>query len=121
MTRALPSLAALVAATLLAALAGSGTGASGARPQPGTRTEVVVLLAAPPLARARGVAGAAQRIDGQQRRFTAALRESIPAATVRWRYRLVANGIAVVVPRGDLGRLSRLPGVTQVHLTMEIR
>ena len=114
MTRALPSLAALVAAALLAAFAGAGTDAPQARPQPGTRTEVVVQLAAPPLARARGVASAARQIDGQQRRFTAALRASIPEATVRWRYRLVANGLAVVVPRPDLPRLSRLPGVKQV-------
>ena len=113
-TRALPSFAALVAAALLAALAGAGAGAPQARPQPGTRTEVVVQLAAPPLARARGVVGAARDLDAQQRRFTAALRETIPAATVRWRYRLVANGLAVVVPRGELARLSRLPGVKQV-------
>lgn len=58
--------------------------------------------------------GAARRIDAQQRRFTAALHESIPGATVRWRYRLVANGLAVVVPRRDLARLSRLPGVKQI-------
>ena len=63
-TRALPSFAALVAAALLAALAGAGAGAPQARPQPGTRTEVVVQLAAPPLARARGVVGAARHLDG---------------------------------------------------------
>ncbi|HEX5583211.1 hypothetical protein, partial [Gaiella sp.] len=86
MTRALPSLAVLVAAALIAAFAGAGAGAPQARPQPGTRTEVVVQLAAPPLAHARDVAGAARRIDGQQRRFTTALRASIPEATVRWHY-----------------------------------
>ena len=121
MTRALPSFAALVAAALLAALVAAGAGAPQARPQPGTRTEVIVQLAAPPLARARGIAGAAQRIDGQQRRFTAALRETIPAATVRWRYRLIANGLAVVVPRGELARLSRLPGVKQVFADVTYR
>ncbi len=121
MTRALPSLAALVAAALLAALAGSGNGASGARPQPATRTEVVVQLTAPPLARARETHRAAQRLDGQQRRFKEALRETIPAATVRWRYRLVANGLAVVVPRADLVRLSRLPGVKQVFADVTYR
>ena len=121
MTRALPSLAALVAAALLAALAGSGNDASGARPQPATRTEVVVQLTAPPLARARETHRAAQRLDGQQRRFKEALRETIPAATVRWRYRLVANGLAVVVPRADLVRLSRLPGVKQVFADVTYR
>ena len=80
----------------------------------GPRTEVVVQLAAPPLARASGVDGATRRIDAEQRRFTTALRRSIPEAAVRWRYRLVANGLAVVVPRRDLARLSHLPGVKQV-------
>lgn len=121
MTRALPSFAALVAAALLAALASEGTGAPETQAQPGARTEVVVQLAAPPLAHARGVVAAAGRIDGQQRRFTTALHEAIPGATVRWRYRLVANGLAVVLLRRDLPRLARLPGVKQVFADVAYR
>jgi subtilisin family serine protease len=115
-TRALSSLAALVAAALLAAFVGASAGT----PTPRTvapsaaRTEAVVQLAAPPLARADGVADPALRIDAQQRRFTAALRDSIPGASVRWRYRIVANGLAVDLPRRELPRLSRLPGVKHV-------
>ena len=93
-------------------LAGAGAGQPHA--ERGARTEVVVQLAAPSLASAGGVAGAAGRIDAEQGRFTVALRGSIPGATIRWRYRVVANGLAVVVPRRELGRLSRLPGVKQV-------
>jgi subtilisin family serine protease len=120
-TRALSSLAVLAAAALAAALAGAGGPPPQAHAQGGPRTEVVVQLAAPPLARARGVPGAAGRIATEQRRFTAALRDSIPEATVRWRYRLVANGLAVVVPPRDLARLSRLPGVTQVFADVSYR
>jgi len=115
-TRALPLLAVLAAAALAATFAAGGT----APPQAarGSDTEVVVELTAPPLARARGVAGAAARIDGEQRRFTTALRASLPDATVRWRYRLVANGLAVVVPRSELSRLPRLPGVKRVFASV---
>ncbi|RIL06592.1 hypothetical protein DCC79_15345, partial [bacterium] len=112
MTRALPFLAVLAAAALVALLATTGTAATVAEPNP--HTEVVVRLAAPPLARAHGAAGAAGRIDAEQRRFAAALHVSIPGAAIRWRYRLVLNGLAVVVPRDALARLSRLPGVEQV-------
>jgi subtilisin family serine protease len=114
-TRALPSFAALAAAALVAMLAGADGGSPRAGARPGPRTEVVVQLAGPPLARTHGIPGAAGRIDAEQRRFTAALADAVPAASVRWRYRLVANGLAVVVPRRDLARLSRLPGVTRVY------
>jgi subtilisin family serine protease len=104
-----------VAAALLAAVVGAaGGGAQVARQATGTGTEVVVQLSGPPLAGSRGRADARSRIDRQQARFVAALHDAIPRATVRWRYRLVANGLAVVVPRQDLPRLSRLPGVKQV-------
>jgi subtilisin family serine protease len=76
-------------------------------------TEVVVQLAAPPLAYAHGP-GARARIAAEQRRFVAALHRSVPAATVRWRYRLVANGVAVVAPRSDLPRVAALPGVKEI-------
>ena len=33
---------------------------------------------------------------------------------MRWRYRLVANGMAVVLPRAQVGRLAALPGVARV-------
>ena len=79
----------------------------------GQRSQVVVLLASPPLA-VNGAAGAERRVDAEQRRFEAALRARIPAAEVHWRYRLVANGVSVVLPTRELPRLSRLPGVTEL-------
>ena len=77
------------------------------------RVEVVVLLAAPPLAEAVGP-GAARRIASEQRRFVRALATAIPSASVRWRYRLVANGLAVVVPLTAVARLGSLPSVREV-------
>ena len=47
-----------------------------------------------------GASGRAARaaIDREQARFAAALHATIPTARIRWRYRLVLNGAAVVVP-----------------------
>jgi subtilisin family serine protease len=76
-------------------------------------SQVVVLLASPPLGAATDAA-AARRVDAEHRRFEAALHRLLPAARIYWRYRLVANGVSIVVPTRDLPRLSGLPGVTQV-------
>ena len=45
----------------------------------------------------------------------------MPQAQVRWRYRLVANGLAVVLPRSELGRLTALPGVARVYPSARYR
>jgi subtilisin family serine protease len=83
----------------------TSSGASG-------RTEVVVALSAPPLARApRGSA----RIDAQQRMFRSALELRLPDARVRWRYRLVQNGFAVTLPQREVSLLRDLPGVRQIY------
>ena len=39
---------------------------------------------------------------------------AVPLAQVRWRYRLVANGFAVVVPRSEVSQLAQVPGVARV-------
>ena len=75
------------------------------------RTEVVVSLTSPPLA----TGGGASRVEAEQRAFRAALSERLPDARVRWRYRLVANGFAVVLPRSEIVRLRELPGVREVY------
>ncbi len=93
-----------------------GAGAQARTPTPaGTRTEVVVLLRAPALADASGSRQrAATRIATDQRLFVHALHATVPQSTVRWRYRLVANGLAVVVPRASVERLRSLPRVRDV-------
>ena len=75
--------------------------------------EVVVTLHSSPLAGRSTVAHRAA-VDRQQARFASRLRESIPEATIRWRYRIVLNGAAVVLPERALSRLARLPGVETV-------
>ena len=104
MTRIAPAGVAVVAALLMIS--------TPSLPAPGGETaEVVVLLSAPPLARAPGTG---ERIDGQQRAFREELETQLPAARVGWRYRLVANGFSLTLPDDDVARLGRLDGVRDV-------
>ncbi len=109
MTRAL-TIALLVALlSVSGAVSERGPGAA-----QGERSQVVVLLGSPPLAVAGGGKAAARRVDAEQRRFETALRARVPGAEVHWRYRLVANGVSVVLPADELPRLRGLPGVRDV-------
>ena len=80
------------------------------------RTEVVVSLTSAPLAHA--AAGVSQ-VEAEQRAFRTALRARVPDARVRWRYRLVANGFAVVLPRSEIAHLRDLPGVREVYESVQ--
>jgi subtilisin family serine protease len=51
-----------------------------------------------------------RRLDTAQRALQARIHAKIPAARVRWRFGVVLNGFAVVVPRSALARLSRVAG-----------
>jgi subtilisin family serine protease len=86
----------------------------------GGLAHVVVTLEGAPLAGSSEI-GAAARIDTEQSHFEAALHEAIPVARIYWRYRLVANGMSVVVPTSDLQRLARLPGVKEVFAPVTYR
>jgi subtilisin family serine protease len=59
-----------------------------------------------------------QRLDYSQRLLQARIRARIPAARVRWRFGVVLNGFAVVVPRSQLATLSRTAGA---HVWPSIR
>ena len=63
-----------------------------------------------PLAGRGTPARAAPPSIDEQARFASRLRESIPEATIRWRYRIVLNGAAVVAPERAIPRLARAPG-----------
>ena len=80
---------------------------------PAERTEVVVLLESPPLARAPSGRAA---IASEQRVFRQQLAARLPAAEIGWRYRLVANGFSLSLPSAELPRLRALPGVRDVLL-----
>ncbi len=111
--RALGAIGVLASAALLAASPWSGERVS--RAAPAAPTHVVVALTAPPLARASGSrAAAARRIGVEQARFERALRASVPDASIHWRYRIVENGVSVLLPARAVGRLRDLPGVTHV-------
>ncbi len=43
------------------------------------------------------------------------IEHTLSAATVRWRYRIVLDGMAVSLPTSELPALSRLPGVASVY------
>jgi subtilisin family serine protease len=97
--------------------------------------EVVVTLEQPALARATAASRAlsgqhkARRLDLQaptsraylaelgraQGRVERAIRSVSPDARVRWRYQVVLNALAVVVPDRDVARLERVPGVARVE------
>ncbi len=112
-----------------------------AQPRPdeaGPLVEVVVTLDAPPLARARPdrtIYSRPQRLRlrapasvsyldalaSEQRRLEGRIADALPSATVRRHYRIVANGLAVVLPARQLERLERLPGVRSVYPSVRYR
>jgi subtilisin family serine protease len=51
----------------------------------------------------------------QQDAFTHRLRQAVPEARVRWRYRIVLDGLAVVSPAGAAKRIAALPGVSEIY------
>jgi subtilisin family serine protease len=127
----------LLSLALLLALGGAAAGGRTSTPR-SDEVEIVVGLAQPPLARAilenRALAAAAttrhrlnlrapaavsyvRELASAQRSLAARVLAAIPGARVRWRYRIVANGIAVVVPRSEAARLGRIPGVARVFPT----
>ena len=55
-----------------------------------------------------------RRLTLSQDALAARIRAVIPRAAVRWRFGVVLNGFAVVVPRSELPQLSRVEGVGQV-------
>ena len=125
-------MAAAVAAVLLC---------GAAQAAPAQPVEVVVTLEAPPLAQAiqqsrvLSARTKARRLDLRaatsvaylrslavaQRALATRIAAAVPAAEVTWRYGVVLNGLAVVVPRTQLSRLASIPGVAQVWPSITYR
>ncbi|HEY2373267.1 MAG TPA: S8 family serine peptidase [Gaiellaceae bacterium] len=126
---------ALVFAALVGSLSLLATSGAGAAPHAAAdpTVEVVVTLPQPPLGRAilgnRTLAAATmthhklnlrapasvsylRTLASAQRTLQSHIQAAIPQSSVRWHYSVVANGIAVTVPRSDLHRLSKIPGAT---------
>jgi subtilisin family serine protease len=77
----------------------------------GPLAEVVVELREPAIA----FHGRAVRVAAEQGALQRQVEAAIPAATLRWRYRVTLNGVAIVLPTLDVPRLRRLPGVRRVY------
>ena len=133
--RGLLILAVVALAAASSALAAPGR-VGGAKP---ARVEVVVTLDGPPLAQARMTNGYAARTGGrlslraassvaylqmlahEQAQVESRIEAAIPSAETHWRYSVVLNGLAVVVPAGEASRLARVPGVAQVYPSVRYR
>ena len=86
--------------------------------------EVVLGLSQRPLGATRWAAGRqlqSRTLVSAQDALARRIESSIPDAQIRWRYRLVANGMAIVVPRAQLGRLTSLPGVDRIYPSVRYR
>jgi len=111
----IPRPLAVTFAAVLAAVCTAGGGLGGTAPGP--QTEVVVTLRGAPLSfLGREPAGAVRRaslarIDAQQAAAARRIAAAVPHSRIRWRYRIVLNGFAVVLPQHELGALARVPGV----------
>jgi subtilisin family serine protease len=91
---------------------------------PADLVEVVVALDQKPLAATRWKAGRSlqsRTLQRAQASVAERIGAAVPGASIRWRYELVANGMAVVVPRSQLARLAALPGVAQVYPSVRYR
>ena len=55
-----------------------------------------------------------QSLEATQVALQRRIQATIPGAEIRWRYGVVLNGLAVVMPSGRLGQLARIPGVQRV-------
>jgi minor extracellular serine protease Vpr len=121
MTAVLRGLA--IALLALLALATGSARAERSAPQSDV-VEVVVGLSQKPLGTTRWLAGRglqARTMVAAQESVARGIESAIPDVQIRWRYRLVANGMAVVVPRSQLARLASLPGIERVYPSVRYR
>jgi subtilisin family serine protease len=112
----------LAAVVVVCALGGAGARVRAAAA--GDRTEVVVVLKKPALAvamgrRARHSPGYLRALEADQAAVEHEIVRRIPSAQVRWRYRFVLDGLAVVVPRRHVALLGTVPGVAHVYPSVE--
>jgi subtilisin family serine protease len=71
--------------------------------------------------RARRSPAYLRELEADQNQLESRIATAIPSARVRWHYRYVLDGLAVVVPRGQIERLAALPGVARVYPSVEYR
>ena len=77
--------------------------------------EVVAELREPGTA----VHGRGARVTAEQDALAHRLRVAVPAATLRWRYRVTLNAVAVVLPAREVPRLRGMAGVRRVYASVQ--
>jgi subtilisin family serine protease len=61
------------------------------------------------------------RLRAEQSVVEGRILDAVPGSQIRWRYRIVLNALAVVVPEQAIGRLDRIDGVAAVHRSSRYR
>jgi subtilisin family serine protease len=103
-----------------AALAAASVSGAGRAAQALPTTEVIVTLKAPSLtAFGRSLTSAshhayARELAAAQAQAARNLLTAAPGAQIRWHYRIVANGFAVVLPTVELSQLAHVAGIARV-------
>ena len=105
-------LLALVVAALALSLSLAGSAATRQTVAGGPRVEFVALLDGKPLAE-RPRAGA--ELERQQAKVATRIEAAVPGARIRWRYRLVLNGLADVAPADAAAPIAAHTGVSEVQ------
>jgi subtilisin family serine protease len=90
-----------------------GASARLAAPPHGPLVEMVALLDGPPLTKRPNA-----ELEREQAEVEARIRAVVPQARIRWRYRLVLNGLAVVAPADAAQRIAAVPGVRAVQASV---
>jgi subtilisin family serine protease len=54
------------------------------------------------------------RLAAEQRALAGRIERAIPAARIRWHYSVVLDGMSIVVPHNELGRLASISGIDRV-------
>jgi subtilisin family serine protease len=118
LNRGLLLLAAAALALPLAGAAARSPTPSAAPSAHGQSVELVALLDGAPLA---DRPGAGREIGREQAKLVTEIRRAVPTATIRWRYQVVLNGLAVVAPADAAARIAALPGVSDVQQSVRYR
>jgi subtilisin family serine protease len=70
---------------------------------------------------ARATLDRLMRVRLEQEELEGRILDAVPAARIRWRYRVVLNALAVLVPIEAVGQLETIDGVTEVHRSSRYR
>jgi subtilisin family serine protease len=108
----------LVIAVAAFALPLAGASANPPASPRGPLVEVVALLDGVPLARRPH---ARAQVEREQEAVAGRIRALVPEAKIRWRYQVVLNGLAVVVPQDAARLIASVPGVREVQASVRYR